>query len=201
MTDLREALGARDPEFDLALPPGWARHETTEAARDALIQQVRQRLMQTHRPDLMGQLQRMLHEAWDGMRRTDTFAWFGPAEDDESTAWWPASMTASILRGPDGGTLDPVVVDAIRTRGATALFEDKRFIRFETSSTQVIGGEQLGLTTITYITPMPGSRRRRGLHLTATIMTPPHTPQDDEPLELMRTAFDLCVSTLTWRRP
>ncbi|QTV80218.1 hypothetical protein [Microbacterium sp. NIBRBAC000506063] len=87
---------------------------------------------------------------------------------------------------------------AIRSDGATPLLGDKRIMRVERETSDTLDGEPVLTTTIAYLTPIPGSGRRRALLLTAVIIRPPDAPADDAPLLQMKALFDVCVSTLTW---
>ena len=87
---------------------------------------------------------------------------------------------------------------AVAREGATPLLGDKRFLRAERETTQSLDGDTGIVTTVLYLTPFPGSGRRRALQLTLVIVRPPDAPADDEPMVQMRALFDLCVSTLTW---
>ena len=50
---LRDELGAQpDPEFDLELPKGWARHGVDDEALAAMLKAAKQRCMEAHQPQL-----------------------------------------------------------------------------------------------------------------------------------------------------
>lgn len=196
---LRAELGAApDPDFTLVLPPGWIRRSVDGAVEKDMLGAMRSRLMQAHRPDLYAQMDRLLRDAFTQMRRVEAVAMFVPSTDASEALYLPASLTASIQRAPAGENLDAVVREAIAERGATALLEDKRFLRMETDEVQTLEGERVAVTTVMYLTPIPGSQRRRALRLVLVIMRPVDVPADDPPMVAMRTLFDLCVSTLAW---
>jgi len=196
---LRAELGAApDPDFTLVLPPGWVRRSVDGAVEKDMLGAMRSRLMQAHRPDLYAQMDRLLRDAFTQMRRVEAVAMFVPSADASEALYLPASLTASIQRAPAGENLDDVVREAIAERGATALLEDKRFLRMETDEVQTLEGERVAVTTVMYLTPIPGSQRRRALRLVLVIMRPVDVPADDPPMVAMRTLFDLCVSTLAW---
>ncbi|MGO4681881.1 hypothetical protein [Microbacterium sp. 2MCAF23] len=196
---LREQLGgAPDPDFTLILPPGWERRGVDDATERSMLGAMRQRLMTAQRPELYAQMNRLLREAFVQMRKVSVVAMFVPADDAEHALFLPASLTASIQRSDSGENLDDFVRTAIREHGATALLEDQRFLRMERDEVQTVEGERVGVTTVVYITPMPGSQRRRALRLTLVLMRPDDVPLDDPPLVAMRALFDLCVSTLAW---
>ena len=196
---LRELLGGTpDPDFMLILPPDWVRREVNEQEQARMLAKVRGRLLEAHRPDLYGKMRAMLDEAFTQMRKVSTVALFSPADDAPEGAFLPASLTASIQHAEPGQTLDGYVRAAIQSDGATPLFDDKRIMRVERETSDTIDGEQVLTTTIAYLTPVPGSGRRRALLLTAVIVRPPEAPADDLPLLQMKALFDVCVSTLTW---
>ena len=196
---LREQLGGvPDPDFTLALPPGWVRREVTDEVRDGMLSKVRARLLDAHRPDLYGRMRQLVTEAFTQMRQVSTVAMFTAGDDAPDSAYMPASLTATVQHAEPGQNLDAYVRSAILSEGATPLLGDKRIMRVERESSETLDGEQLLVTTVVYMTPVPGSERRRALLLTLVIMRPPEAPADDAPLMQMKALFDLCVSTLTW---
>lgn len=198
---LRAAMGLPEkPDFVLALPTGWVRRSVDETSRDDLQASVRGRLLQAHRPDLYARLRPLLEEAFTAMAAADVVAMFTPATGDDDALALPASMVAST-RTATGENLDPLVGALIREGGATPLLGDKRFLRFERETRRSIDGEEYLATEIGYLTPIPASRRRQALQLTVTIARPTGTPADDEVVVLMKTLFDLSVSSLRWEAP
>ncbi|MEH3089543.1 MAG: hypothetical protein PGN24_08115 [Microbacterium arborescens] len=197
---LRAAMGLPErPDFVLALPTGWVRRGVDEATLDALRSQARGRLLQAHRPDLYARLQPMLGQAFAAMASADVIALFAPGETDDALVL-PASMIAST-RTASAENLDPLVGALIREGGATPLLGDKRFLRFEREVRRSADGQDYLATEIGYLTPIPGTRRRQALQLTVSILRPVDAPADDEPLVLMKTLFDLSVSSLRWEAP
>lgn len=195
---LREALGgAPDPDFGLVLPPGWERRDVTDAEQTRMLSQIRGRLMEAHRPDLYARMRVLVGDAFAQMRKVSTVAMFTPG-DSPDAVFIPASLTASIQHAEPGENLDGYVRSAIQRDGATPLLGDKRVMRVERETTDTLDGEQVLVTTVAYLTPVPGSQRRRALLLTLVIMRPLDVPADDAPLVQMKALFDLCVSTLTW---
>jgi len=196
---LRELLGGSpDPDFALVLPPGWVRREVTDAEQKDMLGKIRGRMLDAHRPDLYGRMRALVNDAFTQMRKVSTVAMFTAADDAPDTAFMPASLTATIQHAEAGQNLDSYVRGALAGDGATALFGDKRFIRVERETTESLDGEQMLVTTVVYMTPVPGSQRRRALLLTLVILRPLDAPADDLPLVQMKTLFDLCASTLTW---
>ena len=197
---LRAAMGLPErPDFVLALPTGWVRRGVDEATLDALRSEARGRLLQAHRPDLYARLQPMLGQAFAAMASADVIALFAPGATDDALVL-PASMIAST-RTASAENLDPLVGALIREGGATPLLGDKRFLRFEREVRRTLDGQDYLATEIGYLTPIPGTRRRQALQLTVSIVRPVDAPTDDEPLVLMKTLFDLSVSSLRWEAP
>ncbi|MCT9818879.1 hypothetical protein N3K63_01120 [Microbacterium sp. W1N] len=197
---LRDALGApRDPDFTLVLPPGWTRRPVTADERTRMDAAMRARLMEVHRPDLYARMRVLLAEAFAQLDAVGAVAMFLPDTDESPGALvLPASLTARVLRAEPGATLDDHVRASIVRDGATPLLGDKRILRAERESEQHIDGESALLTTVVYLSPIPGSGRRRALQLTLVITRPVDVPADDPPLLQMRALFDLCVSSLAW---
>ncbi|WP_026374189.1 hypothetical protein [Agrococcus lahaulensis] len=201
-TDLRAELGAApDPEFELELPPGWARHAPDRATQDAMAAGIRERMLRAHRPDLYAQAQRMLQDSFEAMQRGDVVAFFTPTDDGDETLWLSASILASIRRAQPDVTLDEAVRHAILEYDAAPLDESKRIVRFERDRLESVQGESLRVLTVVYLTPVPGTQRRRALQLTATINRPVDVDVEDPLVDAQRLLLDACVSTLRWRRP
>ncbi|MBC7278228.1 protein TPRXL [Nocardioides sp.] len=203
-SSLREMLGAaKDPDFSLKLLPGWERHTPNSADRAAIDEALRRRMMAANRPDLHAALKVHLDQTFRSMQEQGVIAYFAATSEaeGEGRAYVPGSIVATIRRSPAGESLDAYVADAIRNLGATPLFQDKRFIRFERESTKTVEGEPVEVSTICYITPVPGSNRRRGLQLTASLARPPEMKATDEMFVGWKMALDVCVSTLRWERP
>lgn len=199
---LRDLLGAsKDPEFDLKLIDGWERHVPDAADRDALEAAMKQRFMAGNRPDLHATLRAQLDQAFTLMKQQSVIAYFAPTGETTSKTYIPGSMFATIRRAPNGESLDGYVAQAIQQYGAKPLFGDKRFIRFERETTKHLDGGSIVMTSIAYVTPMPGSNRRRGLQLTASIARPVEMAATDPKAVGWKTALDLCVSTLRWTAP
>lgn len=198
---LREQLtGRADPDFTLRMLPGWERRTPDDddlADREAAL---KKRCLEAHRPDLYASTLTMLRESHAAMRRERAIAYYAPASS-EDTLWIPGSIIASIRHSPDGGSLDEMMARTIQHFGATPLFGDKRFIRFERDQPQRVPGGTVGMSSIIYLTPVPGSRRRRALHLTASHGRPVEIAPDAERVVQFKTALDLCVSTLAWVSP
>lgn len=199
---LREQLGgSRDPEFELQLLPGWHRRTPDEADEQRIEAALRQRFMQAHRPDLLVEARSLVRESHAVMRREGVVAYYAASDPGEDTLWLPGSLLVTVRTPPPGGTLDDVVRSAIRELGAEPLLGDKRFMRFVREKPLDLGGASMISTTIEYLTPIPGSRRRRALQLTAAFARPADVPADDERIRAYAFAFDACVSTLQWLPP
>ena len=198
MTDnLRAALGVdSDPEFSMMLPDGWVRMDATEKSRDVVLAAAKVRLMAAHRPDLWAKVRASVIEAFDGLIRSQGVALMMQMESGDGVPFVPASITAAI-QSAHGSSFDDYVAGLI-ARGATPLGDDKRFIRQESRELVKQDGVQLGVTTIRYLTPIPGSRRKRALLLTAVLPHEANTPEDDPLLTSVRFSMDAHVSTLRW---
>ncbi len=198
---LREQLGgAPDPVFEISLPTGWVRREATQTQHEQLQSSLRDRLMQAHRPDLLARLRPLVDDAFAKMAEESVIAFFTPGTGDDEALGLPASLIASLRQAPvPGENLDPLIRSLIREAGATPLLGDQRVLRFEREARQKVDDGEFLQTTVVYLTPVPGSDRRRALQLTATIARPVDAPADDRPFVLMKALFDLCASTVTWK--
>lgn len=200
--DLRTELGAApDPRFVLTLPPGWSRFDTDGELEGEFREKLRSRTMELHRPDLFVQADALLGQAFDGLKQAGAIALFMADEQEDGTAWLPASMIASIRAETAEHTLDQLVAQMIRKYDAQPVKGDNRWVRFEQERRQELQGQELMVTLITYLTPIPGAGRKRALELSVTIMRPVDAPSDDEPMEVMRALFDACVTSLRWQPP
>ena len=199
-SSLRELLGGtKEPEFELRLLPGWERHSPGEADRSAMDAALKKRFMSINRPELHASMRAQLDQAYALMKQQQVKAYFAATAETDNLAIIPGAIVATTFNAHSGGTLDTHVAAIIRDHGAKPLFGDRRFIRYERESTKTAeGDEPVIATTIGYMTPVPGSKRRRGLQLTATIARPLDMAATDEKFLSWKLALDVCVSTLRW---
>jgi hypothetical protein len=199
---LREMLGAsKDPEFHLKLLDGWERHVPDASDREAIDAEMKRRCMDANRPDLHAHLRLQMDQAFSLMKQQNVIAYFAATGQPTGDVYIPGSMFATIRRAPNGESLDGYVTHAIQTYDAKPLFGDKRFIRFERESTKELQGGSIVMTSMVYVTPIPGSNHRRGLQLTASVARPVEMAATDPVFVGWKTAFDVCVSTLRWAPP
>ncbi|WP_203581630.1 hypothetical protein [Microbacterium hibisci] len=204
MADLRAELGATPspalPEFSLVLPSGWEEFEPTAAVERELLDRARGRLQAAHRPDLLAQLRAITGKAFGGMRSSDTVRFYAQTQAWGDDLLLPLSITASVRRAPGGGSLSSLVADLIRSKGATALHDDKRFVRWESSSPIEMGTATLQQYSTAYLTPVPGSEHRAALQLTAVVAAPADgtVARTDPFVSQMFLLTDAIVSTLRW---
>lgn len=201
-TSLREQLGGSpDPDFEVKLPSGWERLPPDETTRQRFDAALKKRLMEAHRPDVYAQARTMLQESFKAMQTEGAVALYAATQDAEDTLWLPGSIIASVRRPPTGGTLDDLVRHAIREYGAAPLFGDKRFVRFEREKKVDVENSAIIQTSIIYLTPIPGSGRRRGLQFNATFGRSVDVDENDSRISAYKATFDLIVSTLRWTPP
>ena len=106
------------------------------------------------------------------------------------------------MRSADPGTtLDDLVRTLIRDNDAQPLLGDKTTLRFETEQTRRLGTDTIISHSLVYMTPIPGSRRRRALVLVAGFGRPIDQPSDSDEMHALRFLFDSVASSLTWRAP
>ncbi len=199
---LRDELGGRpDPDFVIDLPPGWARRDADAATRAAMEADLAARMLQLQRPDLLAQSRLLLRDAFATLEQNRAIAFYAPIEPRDDMLLLPGSIIASIRSGEGEITLDAMVQHAIRSYGAQPLLGDPRIVRFERERVEALQGERFVSTAIVYVSPIPGTRRRRALQLTASFARPVDVPADDVGARRMRALFDACVSTLRWVPP
>lgn len=199
---LRELLGAApEPDFELTVPKGWERVSVDEAGESMLTRRLKQRSMQTGRPELQVLVGRMLRESFEGMRSNGAVAAFMPVSQVEDGLYLPASIIAVIRRSTPDSPLDAYAQQAIRQYAAQPLFGDLRTLRFETESEQEVDGQPIVISSSHYLTPMPGTRRKTALELMATYGRPVNVSRDAERIVAIHGLFDICASTLRWVPP
>lgn len=199
MSSLKAELrGETLPEFVMTLPHGWVRRAPTDDVREEMLTAAKRRLMQAHRPDLYGQTVGMVTKLFSEMQRMETVAFFGPAQDAPESAFLPATLTASVRRGPNGESLDEMVAQLIRREGATALGADKRFLRWDQETSETMDGTRVATTTVIYVTPIPETGRKRALQFTLVITHDPDAAGDEEFVQGLKGLFDAHISTFTW---
>lgn len=201
-TTLREELGIRsDPEFELDLPPGWTRRGVTDEVLHTMQEGVRTRLMEAQNPQLHAEVKALLEQSFATMRRDGAFAFFSATDPDPGTLFLPASIVASVRTAAAGGSLDDLVRTMVRQHGAAPLNGDPRTMRSEKERTVRLGAKSVINHSVVYLTPIPGSHRRRALQLTAGFGREPDSTPDDPLVVATRVLFDSVVSTLRWRTP
>jgi|SRR5690554_6144636 len=193
-----ELRGETLPEFDLTLPAGWVRKEPSDDVRNEMLAGAKKRLMQAHRPDLYGQTNALINKLFAEMRRVETVAFFAPGPGAPDEAYLPATLTASIRRGPNGQSLDDTIAGLIRREGAVALGDDKRFLRWQSESVEKMDGTRVATTTVVYLTPIPDTGRKRALQFTLVITHNPDEAGDDDFVAALAALFDAHLSTFSW---
>lgn len=201
VVSLRHELGAPPyPDFEMKLPPGWVRRDIDDVTLASMRDDLKKRLMGEHKPQLFAEARALLDEQFETMRHNGVFAFFSATEQGPSTLWIPASIIASVRSAEPGETLDDLARVLIRSHGATALFGDKKTLRFEREKVVRVETDSFINQSIVYLTPIPGSRRRRALQLVAGFGRPLETPADAPSVNVTKLLFDSCVSSLRWLR-
>ncbi|MFC6355192.1 hypothetical protein [Luethyella okanaganae] len=194
-----EVVGARYgiPPFRFLLPPGWVQLPASEETATALLGRSREVFKRANRPDLDAELSRLTREAFSRMRRAKVFAVYlqqGVTEDELV----PMTMSASVLEGRQGASLDDEVASAFRDRGAEFLDENRAIVRWSGESTP--DGELRGVTarTIDYVIAVPGMRRRTAVIIQTTIVHAGESPLPEDVLEGLSVLSDSMIGTFTW---
>lgn len=202
MTDkssLREELNMPEaPDFEIELPPGWSRREVTPETLVDFTSSIKHNLMRAHQPQKYATMERLLRDAFDGMRQAGAFAFFAPIDPPEDAPMMSASILARIRRSQDGQSLDALARTLIRSHSATPLMGDARTLRYEEEKQVRIETETFVNHSITYLTPVPGAGRRRALELVASLVRPIATPKDAPRFVAQINLMDLCAASLRW---
>jgi len=186
------------PDFELELPPGWRRHPVDDHSLQTLLGETRRRCMEQQRPELFAHLKSLLEESFDQMRKAHVFAYFSPTDPGEQTLALPSSINASIRAGEPGQSLDSLVRMMIRHHGATPLLGDRGTIRLERER-ELVSEQGTAINhSVIYLTPVPGTGRKKALQLVAAFPRPADVSADAPEIDAVRALFDACVSTLRW---
>ena len=200
--DLRAELGARpDPRYELVLPPGWVRTRPDQQALESMLAVSKERTRPAHLPDVYAMMKTSLSEAFEQMGRNGVEEYFMPGTDASSGLYIPGSMTASTLHTTPQQSLEQIVYALITDQGGKPLHGDKRTVRVSKQRRVRFADTTLMNHTITYLTPIPGSKRRRALQLVASFAHLPEAPGYRGQVEATEEMFDACVATLSWRPP
>lgn len=187
------------PEFRMILPPGWLAHDTSVETTASLMRQVTRRLMPAHRVDLQGLLAGQVQTVMDRVRADGAIALVLPGPDAAPALFAPASLLVSVRTAPKGATLDPFVVEVVQRRGGRPLDRDERFVRWVSRGTPSVDGERLGNYFVEYLTPVPGSDRRRALHFAFSLAHLPDVdPEQDERTRSWVALMDAHIATFSW---
>ncbi len=201
---LRGLLGAQpDPEFELSLPKGWERHEASAESQALIEKRLSRQLMRVGSVDSMqafGVLRNMLRQSMDEMRKQNVIGYFAPSGADLSTPFpVPASIIATIRSAPSAEGMDGYIKRLIVDEGAVPLGKNRALLRIERENVRGVGEEQVVFSSTLYITPVPGTRRRRALELLAGYGRPTDVPRNDEQIQFVHAFFDLMVASLRWK--
>lgn len=196
---LREQLGmSKDPDFVIEVPPGWSRRDVTPDSMDAMLESLKKQFMQAHQPAMYSSMKRLVTEAFAGMKQSGAVGFYAPVDAPEGTLLMPASIIARIKRAEGGASLDSYVRTLIDQRGAEKLFEDARTLRYEERTIVPVEGQDFVNNSVTYLSPVPGSSRKRAVEFVASFIS---LPQDEnlDWLAAQKALIDLCISSLRWR--
>jgi hypothetical protein len=201
VNSLRQELGGRAgvPDFRFVLPAGWTTYDTSEQTEQELLAKARARLREAHRPDAYAILAGHVEKALAAARKQGAFMMI--MAGDEAPPWSvvPVSILATVTHGTPEVSLDRMVADAIERRGARALDGSRHFLRWTDQRTVELTGESLGAYTVVYLTPIPGTKRRKALQLTATLAHPVDVdPLSDPQMTAWLELLDGCVATFAW---
>lgn len=136
------------------------------------------------------------------MREQRVVAFFAPTQDvGEWVLPFPTSIIATFRGMPSTQHMDGYVKNLIVNDGARPLDLNRALLRVESERTQEVQGESLVMNSTLYVTPVPGSSRRRALELLAVYGRPGEARRDDADVEAVHAYLDAMVSTLRWQVP
>lgn len=201
---LRDLLGARpDPEFELSLPRGWERHDASPDAQALIERRLSRQLMRVGSVEAMqafGVLRTMLRQSMGEMRKQNVVGYFAPSGADLPTPFpVPASIIATVRSAPSSEEMDGYIKRLIIDEGAAPLDRNRALLRTERESIRRDGDAEVVLSSTLYVTPVPGTRRRRALELLAGYGRPVDIPRDDEQIQFVHSFFDLMIASLRWK--
>lgn len=200
--DLRSMLNMDPPpEFAVELPSGWSRREVSDETLRDFEASLKRNLMQAHQPQTYAVLGPGLRDSFDKMRNAGAVAFFAPIDAPDDSPKIAASMIARYRRSEDGQPLDSHVRGLIRERGAQPLLDDPRTVRYEEAVDVKLGEGKFVNHSITYLTPVPGTRRLKALELVASLVRPSGLPMDSERLRAQKNLLDLIVASVRWVKP
>lgn len=197
--NLREQLGVSgDPDFVIELPSGWSRRDIGPDSMESMLESLKRQFMQAHQPKMYGAMKRLVGEAFDGMKQSGAIGFYAPVDAPEGTLIMPASIIARIRRGDAGAPLDGYVRSLIDQRNAKPLFDDARVLRYEESTEVRLEGETFVNNSVTYLSPIPGSARKRAVEFVASLIS---LPGSENPAWIagQKSLIDLCIASLQWR--
>ncbi|SCY44609.1 hypothetical protein SAMN05216488_1841 [Microbacterium sp. LKL04] len=202
MSDLRAELvgagGVAIPRYRMLLPPGWQGYDVDMETERELVAAARERLAGAGRPDLAGRLGAQVGDALRSLRSQNAFAYAFAGESSPTWALGAASLVGIKRVASPEVPLDAIVEDAIRNRGAAALGEDHRIVRWTESSPVVLDGVRAVSFLVHYLIAIPGSRRTQAVQWTATVAHAEDLAEDDPVLQAWTALFDHHIATFTW---
>lgn len=197
--DLRSMLNMEpQPEFVVDLPAGWSRREVSDDTFRDFESSLKRNLMQAHQPQTYAVLGPGLRDSFEKMRNAGAFAFFAPIDAPANSPKMAASIIARYRRSEDGQPLDGVVRSLIRDRGAQPLLNDPRTLRYEEAVEVRLGEGRFVNHSITYLTPVPRSRRLKALELVASLVRPAGLPKESERMRAQKDLLDLIVASVRW---
>jgi len=187
------------PPYRLLLPAGWEEVSADREGVGMLIERTSSALRAQHRPELDVQMRTLLERALRGMQTSKAVAIYLQTEAAEMPL--PMSITASIVDGQFGGTLDRQVTGLFRDHAAMFLTDDHTIVRWETAVGRRRTVDGVAAHTVSYLIPVPGTNRKRGLQFTTTIPLPANADDAEEMIvERLVQLSDVLISTFTWLR-
>lgn len=183
------------PRFRMLLPAEWASFPVTPELGGELEKRAREVFARAGRPDLDGVFSAQLSSAMRGLEESGANYVFLPSERTPGKDPLALSMIATFVNSPDG-SLDGWIKTRVRSHGAEMLDPGGRIIRWHERRPGL--DDETHRAHSIYVTPVPGTNRRRALMLTGSTVIGADSPDDDEYAVAVRMIFDAMASTVTW---
>ncbi|CAN7207344.1 hypothetical protein LJR042_000594 [Microbacterium maritypicum] len=202
MSSLRAELtgnsGTMIPPYRMLLPPGWEAFDLSEATERDLIRRADARLRGAQNTTFGPVLAGKVHEALEGLRARQGFAYAFAGEAAPSWAIGAATLVGLKRSSTPEATLEQLVESAIRHHAGIAIGEGQRIVRWTERREVSLDGEDVASLLINYLIPIPGTRLTEAVQWTATVTHEADLPADHPNLTLWTALFDTHVSTFTW---
>jgi len=202
MNSLRAELlgetGTVIPPYRMLIPAGWEAHDLSAATEGDLLGRADARLRSVGNTALGPLLRDQVRDVFTQLRARGGFAYAFPGEASPTWAIGAASLVGTKRTATPELTLDQIVQYAIVNHAAEPIGDDHRVVRWTERKRVAVDGEDATTLLITYLIPIPGSRRTEAVQWTVTVAHDADMPDDHPSLIAWRTLFDVHVASFAW---